>query len=122
MITFCRFCARRFVQIYFTQRLCSLMFNAGRGHALGRGRGRGLGFAPPPPPCALGVPPMHSPPFAVQAGALLQWNHDGERANGPKVPAFRDLKDDATLAEREHCVGLYRGALIACSADLFRMP
>ena len=77
------------------------MFNAGRGYALGRGRGRGLGLAPPPPPYALGAPPMYPPPFAMPAGAL-QRNHDSERVNGSKVPTFRDLKDDATLAEREH--------------------
>ena len=93
------------------------MFHAGRGNALGRGRGRGrgLGFAPPPPPYALGAPPMYLPPLA---GPILQRNHDGERVNGSKVPTFRDLKDDATLAEREHWIDHVFTELAACGSGI----
>ena len=91
------------------------MFNAGRGHALGRGRGRGLGH-PPPPMYALGAPPPFPPPYAIPAGAFQQRNHDGERVNGSKVPNFRDLADNATLSEREHWLDHVFTELAACGS------
>ena len=112
--TFCRFCARRFVQISIHS---AIMFNAGRGHALGRGRGRGLGH-PPPPMYGLGPPPPFPPPYAIPAGAFQQRNHDGERVNGSKVPNFRDLADNATLSEREHWLDHVFTELAACGSGI----